>query len=51
MFIINSTVLDNIWGDSWGSFEFSVVFLPIKNLKERSLVWKKLLVCVLSDFV
>ena len=38
MFIVNSTVLDNIWGGGWGSFDFSVVFLPFKGLKERSLV-------------
>ena len=38
MFIVNSTVLDNICGGGWGSFEFSVVFLPFKGLKEMSLV-------------
>ena len=45
MFIVNSTVLDNLWGGGGGSCDFSVVFLPFKCLKESSLV------CVLSGFV
>ena len=51
VFIVNSTVLDNIWGGSWGSFDFSVVFLPFKCLKKSFLVSKKLLVCILHGFV
>ena len=37
MFIVHSTVLDNIWGGCWGSFDFLVVFLPFKGLEEKSL--------------
>ena len=33
MFIVNSTVLDNLWVGGWGSFDFSVVFLSFKCLK------------------
>ena len=38
MFIVNSTVVDNIWGGGWGNFGFSVVFFPFKCRKERSMV-------------
>ena len=35
MFIVNSTVRENIWGGSWDSFDFSVVFfLCLKCFKE-----------------
>ena len=44
MFIVNSTILDNLWGGGWGNFDFSVVFLPFKCLQESSLI------CVLSGF-
>ena len=38
MFVVNSKILDNIWGGGWGNFDFSEVFLPFKFLKESSLV-------------
>ena len=34
MFIENSAVRENIWGGSWDSFDFSVVFFPFKCFKE-----------------
>ena len=33
MFIVNSPVLDNVWGEGGDGFELTVVFLSFKWLK------------------